>query len=880
MTNIASDSAPEPRGARWFRAALQVNPYLYHGKNPPTGSFADETAYNQALIERCRQQSIEIIAITDHWRVDTAEGLLAAADAQGLVALPGFEAISAEGIHLLVIFRQGTALADINGAIGACDASPGCPNGTTGASFKDILSCMTQRQALIIPAHSNVPNGGMLTGRSGVPLRQMILNPELHAIAISPGHSAGTDQQAILDGRPPYSRAHPLATIFADDICHPDTFETQGAATWFKLSSPCLESIKLAVRTPATRVAITDPTANPRAVIRQISWEGGFLDGVTIPIAPDLTALIGGKGTGKSTVIESLRYALGIEPLGDDAKKDHKDIVSNVLRTGTTIRVTVDAVSPVSGRYVIERTIPQLPIVRDSSNSTTALHPSDVIGTVEVFGQHELAELTQDKSSVARMLERFAGHVGTDESRQRTLDALADNRTKLKKLETSASQIEEEIADIPRLQHQVDQYSSSSLPQQLGEQQRLQQDEAVFVVGEERIDEVREASSDLLDAQLSARLSAAIEGIEGSPQEDVLQRVEDVITSLSATVAIVAEQLQSAIDSATTSLARVRADWDSQIQPQRAGHSEVIRQLTGQGLDPSRYLATTKSLEKLKAKEPGLKTIMGQLRTLQTRRDELLAELAGSDTAAAGRLRDAVRKANEATAGAVNVRPIASTDTSALRALITANVKGARTQIMAAIESPTFSPRALANAARAGTVELEQIFGIRGAQATNLIAAGEQLFRQLEENSVGLAADVFLDISSTGLPRQYRSLDQLSKGQRATALLLLLLGASYSALVIDQPEDDLDNRFVYNGIVQRLRSLKGSRQIIVSTHNANVPVLGDAELVIALEGDGSRGWPINGGIGSLDDHKVRELAEDLLEGGRAAFDARQHLYGF
>jgi ABC-type Mn2+/Zn2+ transport system ATPase subunit len=199
---------------------------------------------------------------------------------------------------------------------------------------------------------------------------------------------------------------------------------------------------------------------------------------------------------------------------------------------------------------------------------------------------------------------------------------------------------------------------------------------------------------------------------------------------------------------------------------------------------------------------------------------------------------------------------------------------------MAAVEVSDFSPRALAEAARAGTLDLERDFGIRGAQAASLIAAGEPLFRQLEEQTVGLAADVFLDTSSNSSPRDYRRLDELSKGQRATALLLLLLGASTSPLIIDQPEDDLDNRFVYIGIVQRLRSLKGERQIIVSTHNANVPVLGDAELVVALEGDGSKGWPISGGIGSLDDAKVRELAEDLLEGGRAAFDARQHLYGF
>lgn len=90
----------------------------------------------------------------------------------------------------------------------------------------------------------------------------------------------------------------------------------------------------------------------------------------------------------------------------------------------------------------------------------------------------------------------------------------------------------------------------------------------------------------------------------------------------------------------------------------------------------------------------------------------------------------------------------------------------------------------------------------------------------------------------------------------------------------------MDNRFVYDGVVDKLRKLKGERQIVVSTHNANVPVLGDAELVVALEGDGRRSWLSEGGLGSLDDSSVRRIAEDLLEGGRAAFDARQHIYGF
>jgi ABC-type cobalamin/Fe3+-siderophores transport system ATPase subunit len=169
--------------------------------------------------------------------------------------------------------------------------------------------------------------------------------------------------------------------------------------------------------------------------------------------------------------------------------------------------------------------------------------------------------------------------------------------------------------------------------------------------------------------------------------------------------------------------------------------------------------------------------------------------------------------------------------------------------------------------------------GIRGAQATNLVAAGESLLRELEEMAVGHAVEVLLNISTDG-GNELKKMSELSKGQRATALLLLLLGASSAPLVIDQPEDDLDNRFIYDGVVQRLRKLKGVRQVIASTHNANVPVLGDAELIVALEGDGQRGKAARNGIGSLDDAPIRSLAENLLEGGPAAFNARQHLYGF
>lgn len=176
-------------GAHWVRAALQVNPFGYEGHNAPSQFFDDEERYNAKLLDTCDELAIGLIAITDHWRVESAVGLISAAESRGIVALPGFEANSSEGIHILVLFEAGTPLDEINAAIGRCGPNPGCPNGTTGESYATIMSRMAEAGALPIPAHANVSPTGLLTTRSGQPLAAMIKHSDLHAIGISP-HAA------------------------------------------------------------------------------------------------------------------------------------------------------------------------------------------------------------------------------------------------------------------------------------------------------------------------------------------------------------------------------------------------------------------------------------------------------------------------------------------------------------------------------------------------------------------------------------------------------------------------------------------------------------------------------------------------------------------
>jgi ABC-type lipoprotein export system ATPase subunit len=155
---------------------------------------------------------------------------------------------------------------------------------------------------------------------------------------------------------------------------------------------------------------------------------------------------------------------------------------------------------------------------------------------------------------------------------------------------------------------------------------------------------------------------------------------------------------------------------------------------------------------------------------------------------------------------------------------------------------------------------------------------------QIEELELTATTSIELNTAMEGEAATWQRLDHLSTGQKATAVLLLLLLESAAPLVVDQPEDDLDNRFITEGVVPIMRDEKLRRQFVFSTHNANIPVLGDAELILGLgaKGEGKEGQAsiLPKYMGSIDGQPVRELVEEILEGGKTAFEMRRLKYGF
>ena len=125
---------------------------------------------------------------------------------------------------------------------------------------------------------------------------------------------------------------------------------------------------------------------------------------------------------------------------------------------------------------------------------------------------------------------------------------------------------------------------------------------------------------------------------------------------------------------------------------------------------------------------------------------------------------------------------------------------------------------------------------------------------------------------------KFKDIESLSKGQQCTAILDIIMLDNRDPLIVDQPEDNLDNSFITNNLVDGIRHNKNSRQYILATHNANIPVFGDAELIATLHEVEGQGEVEKSGIGSIDDENVKNNVINILEGGAKAFKMRENKY--
>ena len=398
-------------GARFLRVALQVNSHAYLIEAGTASRFGGAAEYDRAMVDACVAAELDAIGLTDHYSVNTSSSLRAAAEAAGIVVFPGFEAQTSEGVHLLVLFNPGTDLATMERAIGECGVvrrQGASPLGKLDVT--ELTAAAKKWGAITIAAHATTTGKGLLTALKGQARMKAWCSPELLAIGI-PGSIATlaeSDRLIIENANVDYQRPRRIAVINAQDVTDPEQIAGASATTLVKMSEVTVEGLRQAFLDPHSRIRLnSDPAPTAHSRFLRLGWEGGFLRGVSVDLNENLNVLIGGRGAGKSCVIESIRYVLGQSALGLEAKRLHEAIVSQVLGNATKITLGVRIEGPTPRDYLVERTVGNLPVIRAVDGTVLRLQPRDLLGVVTIYGQHEISELAKSPPLLTSLLEPF-----------------------------------------------------------------------------------------------------------------------------------------------------------------------------------------------------------------------------------------------------------------------------------------------------------------------------------------------------------------------------------------------------------------------------------------------------------------------------------------
>jgi DNA repair ATPase RecN len=653
------------------------------------------------------------------------------------------------------------------------------------------------------------------------------------------------------------------------------------------MSAVSVEGLRQAFLDPSSRIRLaSEPVPEEHEEFLALTWQGGFLDGAAIHFNENLNVLIGGRGTGKSTVIESLRYVLGLEPLGEDARKAHEGIVRHVLRNGTKISLLVRAHRPAKRDYLIERTIPNPPIVRDESGNVLEVSPTDIIPQVEVYGQHEISELTKSREKLTRLLERFIDRDATLAQRKNDLKGKLERiRARIIEVWKEQKEIEDRLATLPALEETLRRFKEAGVEERLKEQSLLVQEEKVLETAFERLEPFRNLL-DQIDRHLPVdRSFLSAEALKELPGKEVLVAAEQILERFNEALNTIRAQVANAIQDAEEGLESVKRKWEEREKAVKAQYEKILRELQKSKIDGEEFIQLRRQIEELRPLRERQAELARNANEYLRQRRNLLAQWEDVKTEEFRELERAAKKVNRKLRNRVKVTVTFAGNREPLCQLLRDEVGGRLSEALDVLsQREDLSLVDLASTFREGKDALCKKYGLSPSQAERLAQADPDLVMKIEELDLPSTTTVELNVAPEGEDAQWQTLEELSTGQKATAVLLLLLLEANAPLVVDQPEDDLDNRFITDGVVPRMKEEKRRRQFIFATHNANIPVLGDAELIVGLTASGEAGQGKaklpSEHMGSIDTLLVRELVEEVLEGGKDAFEMRRRKYGF
>ncbi len=959
------------QGMRWFKCDLHVHtpedgrhwtdPTL---RLPSPRNEQDLQEKARFFLQRCHDLSLECIAVVDHnfstecnprlWYlthlIEQNKTVAEQKKQSPLIIFPGFELDIR--YHVLCLFapvKNGNQLQALSDTLTVMDipASQRCCDAVFQQpkhhgqcwSLREVLDkVQNDHGGIVIAAHA-FSNDGICNDTANS--RDFVENWDLYAVEVNtwPPHEKA---KLILEGsNDTWRRIKPHHLPAA--LCGSDCKSLEDASgannlgcrfSWIKMSSPSIESLRQAFLDPDSRIYLEpEPPKVSHTHIQCIEINGTqFLQDQTIALSPHLNCLIGGRGSGKSMLFESMRLGLrGETAFKDVSEKEHvaaRQIkrLRGTFTNETAIRLSVfhDGLEDV---FIVDNSSsPSRLENRDVSDAATVFRRLDAL----IFSQEEITQLADRQRSLLDFIDNLTrDRLETHRNRAREIiEQLKRSRQvdeKTRRLDVELTILKQEAEELGR------QLAAKTTVQEELKNHRAAQEAKRYL---EKIATKSKDTSNRLKAiaeELAVEPPPLGSRVENYPNSDFFKEAEEKIAAayqeLARNLKTSAETLVTSVSNATSGHAAWLAVQQSIEKAEKDFHAACSKK--GLTLEEAEKLRETEQQHRVKmaayqakqaerdqaAKErPDSKQLLKDLTQCwlsetQTRQD-VLDEITASGTMPRTGSGEAIVRTTLNFSGDREgflklwgeLSPARNTKVGRLWDRYSRD--GAEDNVGDKIfDAFLESHEQQKNKAKieAGDQEVSKSKGIAGnpiqflemnwendhAWPTIAREYCDDIARVREEKSekwfqlmltrIPDAADLTLLRSDGSKAGSFQKGD-LSTGQKNTAVLSLLLARGSGPVLIDQPEDELDSEFLYKELVPLFRSAKRQRQLIIVTHNANIPVNADAELVYALKAEGGRGVCL--AQGGLDRSDVTRAVLDIMEGSEEAFRRRQEKYHF
>lgn len=932
---------------RWWKCDLQVatpawNFTLPQDLNYDLASEEGKRRFADRYMDELIAKGIEVVALADHNTGDWIDLMCSAGSGRGVAVFPGCEVTTgsgADGIHVVVIGDRSKTSRDfdvlLGSALGFDDAHPRFysegEKQLPGSSRKTLLQVLEELpDAYLAFAPHALNENGIASGNTikGQMRWKALHHPRL--CAVDPGDCSSVEGDGFNSrfrrrGLDNFPRLKDLAFIHTSDAY--ELGDLGKRFCWIRMETPTLEALRQAFLDPEARIICSwdsrlaafpnrDPNRVRHAWLSEVHL-GGAIGNSTAPLRlgfhPGLNVLIGGRGSGKSTLVAAIRQIYsGFATLPRMVRQEAEQFAARVF-SGSTL----------SAIHVLPNSQDEQSAVwTEASGSRTLAAGADPVATsfrVRVVNQKELFErVSYDKEDPFAASRSFLAFVDESLSLSRgevaqpgrwwrsfedaTAEWMAATRDHLK-LEADVAQLPEVRASIRDLGAQV---AALDAPEALA--RRMANDTRLM---ERRyLDEQEREFEALL-----VRLPVAAEFQQPQVEDMRLDHSEALVLILNDLAAIRSEVqagVGSLVEAARAKLMEWqltvdRSDWAALVAAARIDEVLYVEELAAKGIDPKAYgqlKARLSSMQEIESELASKATsaeaarkrterawleVVRLLEERTSRRQELLASIA----ARSGHLRFGLHSHRDHVGWSRQVRELLSLRSDAFLD----DLPQLAGWLWAADEEEVLGQRWEMWRAALATGDFAQLAGkdqagLRPTWANRLESMDESLrLRLASEVADDIVEIAFLkDGGRVENAWDWQDITQGSPGQKTAAMLGFVLHHGEEPLVLDQPEDDLDTELISNLVVRELRASRWNRQVIVVTHNANIPVNGDAERIVVLENqDGEirvRSSPAAETgeedriphCGAIEVNCVREDIQNIMEGGIRAFVQRERKY--